>query len=460
MEQQAGDHVAHAPQRRRLKPLPQVLTPVSRSNRVHATPEEQSPERHQVASSSSVQSTFQEQRKKKDDSTTKVFDGSAQLQTVSQQACKVEVKELVIETARKGTSDDYRHTFVKELEIEKARKWQQKVQAWPSDDQRQTFEQCALSCKEEQIEMHVEVAKLVMLGLLDKDEESTLYHRIHNRDPDIILRIRGIREHKAKTAKELKELVKEEEAVKDLRVDLKKHITHLYSTWEEAGAQKPSTGTEIKNDILAAELQKKVEFKKEEWEKLQVAGLSSNTAELQKKIEFKTEEWGKLQVAGLSSNSYIKAGDRYFKPAAAQVKPIKPFLSTRLPFKRKGHLKGVQILQVPAKEDLINVHLVRYFVENVWKLQRPDVIISITGGAQNFDLPPEHKDRMMRGMMEGTRQLKPWSVSVFYALHFCFVRLWVCESVCVCVRACVRARARLQLQTSTHTHTHTHTSFY
>ena len=117
-----------------------------------------------------------------------------------------------------------------------------------------------------------------------------------------------------------------------------------------------------------------------------------------------------------------------------------------MPFKRKGHEKGAQILQVPGipdEEDLINVHLVRYFVENVWKLERPDVIISITGGAQNFDLPPEHKDRMMRGMMEGTRQIKPWSVSAFTSvlLSFWFVRLRLRERERVCVRPRVPAAA-------------------
>jgi hypothetical protein len=64
--------------------------------------------------------------------------------------------------------------------------------------------------------------------------------------------------------------------------------------WKEAGqalkwkeAKKPSTGTEIENELLAAALQNQVEFKKEEWEK--------------------------FQVADLSSDSYIKAGDLYFK---------------------------------------------------------------------------------------------------------------------------------------------------
>ncbi len=59
--------------------------------------------------------------------------------------------------------------------------------------------------------------------------------------------------------------------------------------WKDAGHEKPSTGTEIKNELLAAALQKKVKFKKEEWEK--------------------------FQVAKLCIDSYIKAGNRYFKPA-------------------------------------------------------------------------------------------------------------------------------------------------
>jgi hypothetical protein len=61
--------------------------------------------------------------------------------------------------------------------------------------------------------------------------------------------------------------------------------------WKEAGSKKPSTGTEIQNKLLAAALQKQVEFKKEEWEA--------------------------FQVADLSSDSYIKAGSSYFKPAEA-----------------------------------------------------------------------------------------------------------------------------------------------
>jgi hypothetical protein len=91
--------------------------------------------------------------------------------------------------------------------------------------------------------------------------------------------------------------------------------------------------------------------------------------------------------------------------------PAKALLSVKLPFK-KSKFKSTHILQLPAVPDnTANVHLVRYFVDKVWKLPRPEVIISVTGGAKHFDLSPEHKDRMMRGMMEGTRKLNPWSLS-------------------------------------------------
>jgi hypothetical protein len=59
--------------------------------------------------------------------------------------------------------------------------------------------------------------------------------------------------------------------------------------WKEAGSEIPSTGTEINSELLAAALQKKVEFKKEEWQK--------------------------FKVTDLSSDSYIKVGNCYFKPS-------------------------------------------------------------------------------------------------------------------------------------------------
>ena len=131
-----------------------------------------------------------------------------------------------------------------------------------------------------------------------------------------------------------------------------------------------------------------------------------------------------IQVAFLVLLKLVASGlNRAEISATAPAAEVKPLLSYRLQFKRTIKRNSAHILQVPAtvfKENVFNIHLVRYFVENVWKLDQPDVIISITGGAQNFDLPPEHKDRMMRGMMEGTRQIKPWSVSAFTSVFlFC-----------------------------------------
>jgi hypothetical protein len=57
-----------------------------------------------------------------------------------------------------------------------------------------------------------------------------------------------------------------------------------------------------------------------------------------------------------------------------------------------------------------NVHLLRFFVEQGWQLPRPDVIITINDGAGFLDLKQEEKKTILRGMMDGTRHLKPWSV--------------------------------------------------
>ena len=379
------------------------------SNRVHNCPEVQCQE---VASSS-----VQEHTKKTPDSITTVpgstssghlLNGGAQIETDSSGTNSAESNVL-------PESVDSVAVDAKNLRPSIHRKSHQYT--WPSDDQMRTFQQCALSCKDVQIALLVEVAEQEKLRLITKDQEEQLYRLIHQRDPDIIRTIIEMktiniereeqerqqndaernRKEKELNAKKLKDALEKhifehnrikagdhyfKPAVADVnpflsyRLPFKRtmtrssaHILQVPATslglkWKEAGSERPSTGAEINNELLAAALSKKVEFNKKEWEN--------------------------FQVADLSSGSYIYAGDRYFKPAAT------------------------------GKEDLFNVHLVRYFVENVWKLEKPDVIISITGGAQNFDLPPEQKDRMMRGMMEGTRQIKPWSVSIFTSVFlFC-----------------------------------------
>ena len=95
-----------------------------------------------------------------------------------------------------------------------------------------------------------------------------------------------------------------------------------------------------------------------------------------------------------------------------------PSLNGSFPFQtsRHGHenaSESAQFLIVPegAGEDFFNVHLVRHFVEKVWQIPRPKVIITVTGGAAFFDLAAVDKDKIMRGMMEGTRDLSPWFIT-------------------------------------------------
>jgi len=104
-----------------------------------------------------------------------------------------------------------------------------------------------------------------------------------------------------------------------------------------------------------------------------------------------------------------------FEQYTEHVPPDKALISVKLLFKQSSY-KSAHILQVPAmtdntSESFANVHLIRYFVEKGWKLPRPEVLISVIGGDGNFDLSPEHKDRMMWGMMEGTRHLNPWFIT-------------------------------------------------
>ena len=68
--------------------------------------------------------------------------------------------------------------------------------------------------------------------------------------------------------------------------------TALGLKWKYVGSEKPSTGTEIENELLAAALQKQVEFKQDDWQN--------------------------FHVVNLSSDSHIKSGDRYFKPDGHQ----------------------------------------------------------------------------------------------------------------------------------------------
>ena len=67
--------------------------------------------------------------------------------------------------------------------------------------------------------------------------------------------------------------------------------------WEKLGSQEPLTGTEISNDALAVGLREK--------------------------LEFSEKEWDKFKVSNLCSDSYIRSGDKYFRPASVRGPSIR-----------------------------------------------------------------------------------------------------------------------------------------
>jgi hypothetical protein len=57
--------------------------------------------------------------------------------------------------------------------------------------------------------------------------------------------------------------------------------------------------------------------------------------------------------------------------------------------------------------EIYNIRLIKQLLVEQWKLERPDVIITITGGATDFDMSSTtNNDMLMKGLMD-TRALKP-----------------------------------------------------
>ena len=56
----------------------------------------------------------------------------------------------------------------------------------------------------------------------------------------------------------------------------------------------------------------------------------------------------------------------------------------------------------------LNLNLIKHFMVRKWNLYQPKILISVTGGAGALDLNSEEKEKIFKGMMEGTRGLSPW----------------------------------------------------
>ena len=135
-----------------------------------------------------------------------------------------------------------------------------------------------------------------------------------------------------------------------------------------------------------------------------------------KSLNLSELESGSSSTAGKKEN----AGAKYNRVASAETRDTgpNPWCGT---FEADGESTDVKFLTVNVPnqkekeaEDFFNSynpHLIRYYLERVWKLNRPDVIITVTGSAMAFEMSTEDKDKIMKGMMDGTRNLDAWFIT-------------------------------------------------
>ena len=88
----------------------------------------------------------------------------------------------------------------------------------------------------------------------------------------------------------------------DLNSRLKNETPTLGLKWTEVGSQ-ARKGQEIQHEALSAKLEQQQRKDEERMAKSECS------------IYFTEEEWQNLNIPALTKDSYIKAGDKYFKPA-------------------------------------------------------------------------------------------------------------------------------------------------
>ena len=278
--------------------------------------------------------------------------------------------------------------------LENAKK---KMSDAPSSEQIQTFRQRAWSSEKFQIGLHEWVGERKKERWINEKQEEALCHRIHRRDHGCIKKI----------------------------IDICDYDYDEETSTHEVSKKMAKDYVESKKRAMVMEMLEGIKECPKDAARTFLVQLPANACKGQV-LTLKAPDG--LPCAGQETTftlpEGVKGGQIISLPCPCEA-DVKPFLSSRLRFKRTARKKSAHILQVPCKmeEDIFNVQLVRYFVEHVWKLERPDVIISVTGGAAEYNLPPEHNAMLMRGMMEGTRKLKPWSVSIYGCISF-VVRLW------------------------------------
>jgi hypothetical protein len=121
--------------------------------------------------------------------------------------------------------------------------------------------------------------------------------------------------------------------------------------WKEVGSDQTFTGTEIKNELLAAALLKQVEFNQKEWDKFQVQEVSSDSY---------------IMIKAATATS-----SRYFKPTDNAT-------STGTEMKLKPPKSAPKKRKVPAQDPISTKYLVREMKPTRTSLKPKEHVLCIT----------------------------------------------------------------------------------
>lgn len=81
---------------------------------------------------------------------------------------------------------------------------------------------------------------------------------------------------------------------------------------------------------------------------------------------------------------------------------------SRLEIERAGY---VRLTKRGEPADFGNPHLVRFLLERVWGVKRPKLLITVTGGARDFELGNEQKDELLQGLTEAAKSVGAWFIT-------------------------------------------------
>ena len=89
----------------------------------------------------------------------------------------------------------------------------------------------------------------------------------------------------------------------------------------------------------------------------------------------------------------------FSKAAAGDPKPF-----VRVPFQQGGVVSSSGAMETSISSD---PRLILHFVETVWNLTRPKLLVSITGGAVDFQIPPD-LEHVLSDLMRFARRTDAW----------------------------------------------------